>query len=85
MVSDDAIAIVPHPTDVKGKWLGIAEAQTAYSPEATAPLLASFETMKHSFLQSPDRPLLLAPLAESLQTEWYMGALFLGPLLGLGS
>ena len=30
MVNDDAIAIVPHPTDIKGKWVGINDVQSLY-------------------------------------------------------
>lgn len=50
MVNDDAIAVVPHPIDIKGKWLGISEAQSTYGPAAIAPLLADFESMKRTLL-----------------------------------
>ncbi len=66
-VSDDAIAIVPHPDDIKGKWLGISEAQTVYSPERVAPLVASFATMKQTFLSGANHLPMLTPLAADLQ------------------
>ena len=66
-VSDDAIAIVPHPDDAKGKWLGISEAQRVYSPERVAPLMADFVSIKQTFLSNPDRLSALAPLSASLQ------------------
>ncbi|MGB3669525.1 MAG: cytochrome c biogenesis protein CcsA [Phormidesmis sp.] len=72
MVNDDAIAIVPHPDDIKGKWLGISEAQTVYSPERVMPLLASFAMMKQTFLSGANHleanhlPM-LTPLAADLQ------------------
>ena len=69
MVNDDAIAIVPHPDDIKGKWLGISEAQTTYGSAAIAPLLADFEAMKQTFLQGTERLPLLTPLAADLQGE----------------
>ena len=67
MVNDDAIAIVPHPSDIKGKWLGITEAQSLYSPDAIAPLMATFALMKQTFLSGTDHLPMLAPLAASLQ------------------
>lgn len=67
MVSDDAIAIVPHPNDIKGKWVGISEAQTLYDPEAVAPLLANFAIIKQTILSGTDHLPMLAPLATSLR------------------
>ena len=67
MVDDDAIAIVPHPSDSKGKWLGISEAQSLYAPEAIAPLMATFALMKQTFLSGTDHLPMLTPLAASLQ------------------
>ncbi|MEM6599628.1 MAG: cytochrome c biogenesis protein CcsA, partial [Cyanobacteria bacterium P01_C01_bin.69] len=66
-VNDDAIAIVPHPDDIKGKWLGISEAQTVYSPELVAPLMANFAVIKQTFLSGSDHLPMLTPLAASLQ------------------
>lgn len=66
-VNDDAIAIVPHPDDIKGKWLGISEAQTVYGPELVAPLMANFAIMKQTFLSGSDHLPMLTPLAASLQ------------------
>ncbi|MEO1403460.1 MAG: cytochrome c biogenesis protein CcsA [Cyanobacteria bacterium J06635_1] len=66
-VNDDAIAIVPHPSDIKGKWLGISEGQSLYSAETMAPLMASFAMMKQTFLSGPDHLPMLTPLATSLK------------------
>ncbi len=68
MVDDNAIAIVPHPTDPKGKWMGISEAQSLYAPEAISPLIASFTIMKQTFFSGSDHLPMLTPLAESLQS-----------------
>ncbi|MBE9076577.1 cytochrome c biogenesis protein CcsA [Romeria aff. gracilis LEGE 07310] len=67
-VSDDAIAIVPHPTDIKGKWVGITEGQSLYPAESVAPLLANFATIKQTFLSGTRHLPLLAPLAASLKS-----------------
>ena len=66
-VDDNTVAIVPHPTDPKGKWLGITEAQSLYDDESTTPLMNSFQAMKQTFLTSAD-PLRLVPMAAALQS-----------------
>lgn len=66
-VDDDTIAIVPHPTDVKGRWMGISEGESLYSAEAIAPLLANFSLMKQVFLTQPDQLSILSPLATELK------------------
>ncbi|MEA5465966.1 cytochrome c biogenesis protein [Leptothoe sp. PORK10 BA2] len=67
MVDDDAIAIVPHPTDIKGKWVGINAAQNLYAPEEIAPLLANFASLKQTMLSGTDHLPMLAPMAQSLR------------------
>lgn len=67
MVDDNAIAIVPHPTDIKGKWVGITEAQSLYDAESVAPLLANFAIIKQTILSGTDHLPMLAPLARSLK------------------
>ena len=67
MVSDDAIAIVPHPSDIKGKWVGITEAQSLHDAEAAAPLLANFAIIKQTILSGTDHLPMLAPLAQSFK------------------
>lgn len=68
-VNDDAISIVPHPDDIKGKWLGLSEAQATYGSGAIAPLLDDFETMKQTLLQGTDRLPELMPAAADLQNR----------------
>ena len=68
-VDDNAIAIVPHPTDKKGKWMGISAGQSLYSAEAIAPLLANFTAMQQQFLFQPDRLPALSPLAAELKSS----------------
>ena len=67
MVDDNAIAIVPHPSDIKGKWTGITEAQSLYDAESVAPLLANFAIIKQTILSGTDHLPMLAPLAQSLK------------------
>ncbi|NEQ50938.1 MAG: cytochrome c biogenesis protein CcsA [Leptolyngbya sp. SIO3F4] len=67
MVNDNAISIVPHPDDIKGKWTGITEAPNLYGAEAVSPLLASFTIIKQTILSGTDHLPMLAPLATSLK------------------
>ena len=66
-VDDNTIAVVPHPSDVKGKWTGISEGETLYAETATAPLLASFAVMKLMFLTGPNHLPMLVPVAAELK------------------
>ncbi len=66
-VNDDAIAIVPHPTDPKGKWLGISEAPTLYAPESVAPLLADFALIKQTVFSGTSHIAMIGPLAAELK------------------
>ncbi|MEO0867903.1 MAG: cytochrome c biogenesis protein CcsA, partial [Cyanobacteria bacterium J06642_11] len=68
MVDDNSISIVPHPTDVKGKWVGITEAQSLYEPESVAPLLANFAILKQTVFSGTDHLPMLDPLAKSLKS-----------------
>ena len=67
MVNDDAIAIVPHPTDIKGKWVGINDVQSLYDVEAAGPLLANFAIIKQTLLSGTDHLPMLAPMTQSLR------------------
>lgn len=68
-VDDNTIAIVPHASDVKGKWIGISEEQEMYAQSAIAPLIANFIAMKQLFLTAPNHLSALTPLAAELQSE----------------
>ncbi|NER80164.1 MAG: cytochrome c biogenesis protein CcsA [Leptolyngbya sp. SIO1D8] len=50
-VGDNSLPIVPHPTEVKGKWAGLNEAQQLYAPETVAPLVAQFAMMQQALLR----------------------------------
>ncbi|WP_038017408.1 cytochrome c biogenesis protein [Synechococcus sp. PCC 7335] len=68
-VDDNAIAVVPHPADTKGKWMGISEAEALYSTEAITPLLSNFVAMKQQFLTQPTQLPRLSPLASQLKSD----------------
>ncbi|MEO1094148.1 MAG: cytochrome c biogenesis protein CcsA [Cyanobacteria bacterium J06638_28] len=67
-VGDNNLPIVPHPTDTKGKWAGLNEAQKLYEPEVVAPLIAAFAMMQQTLLNGGTTHLpMVTPLADSLK------------------
>ena len=66
-VGDQQLPIVPHPTDSKGTWVGLATAQQYYDPDAVAPLLAQFAMMQQSLLSHGNHLPLVGQLAIDLK------------------
>ncbi len=50
-VGDRALRLIPHPTDLKGTWLGLDDAATGYDADTVAPVLAQFGLMQQVLLQ----------------------------------
>ncbi|NES80628.1 MAG: cytochrome c biogenesis protein CcsA [Moorea sp. SIO2B7] len=48
-VEQDYLPLVPHPTDIKGKWLGINQAQQYYSPSEIAPVITAYNKLKQTY------------------------------------
>ncbi|MBE9127178.1 MULTISPECIES: cytochrome c biogenesis protein [unclassified Coleofasciculus] len=68
-VGTKTLPLVPHPTDSKGKWVGLSEAKQYYEPGQVAPLLADYESMKAVYLSSPTHDVALAEIAKGLQQK----------------
>ncbi|AFY39168.1 cytochrome c assembly protein [[Leptolyngbya] sp. PCC 7376] len=47
-VGDQGLPIVPHPTDIKGKWAGLNNADELYDVEEFAPLVANFAMIQQA-------------------------------------
>ncbi|MGF1459212.1 MAG: cytochrome c biogenesis protein [Leptolyngbyaceae cyanobacterium] len=75
-VSDRGLPIVPHPSDRKGKWVGLEGATQLYSPESVAPLLATFTTMQQALLQGG---LTHVPMISAFTTDLKSGLQQLSP------
>ena len=43
------LPLVPHPSDIKGKWVSLAEATEYYAPEQAAALQAQFDQLKQVY------------------------------------
>lgn len=69
-VGNNSLPIVPHPTDIKGKWAGLNQAQQLYAPETVAPLMATFAMMQKTLLSGGATHLpMVGSLAASLQAD----------------
>ena len=69
-VGDNGLPIVPHPEDIKGKWVGLNQAPQLYEPETVAPLMAQFATMQQTLLSGGMTHLpMVGPLANQLKAK----------------
>ena len=50
-VGNTHLPIVPHPSEPKGTWVGLTDAQQLYGPEKAAPLTTQFGLMQQSLLR----------------------------------
>ncbi len=75
-VGDRQLPIVPHPDDIKGKWAGLDGAAQLYTPETTAPLMASFAMMQQTLLQGGTTHV---PMVSAFVTELKAGLKQLSP------
>lgn len=67
-VGDKSLPIVPHPTDIKGKWVSVDQAATLYAAETVAPLMAQYAMMQQTLLSSATHLPMVGQLASELKT-----------------
>ena len=75
-VGNSDLPLVPHPSDLKGTWVSLADAAQLYGPEATAPLAAQFGLMQQALLQGAQSHL---SMVGQLATELKQGLETLSP------
>lgn len=66
-VGNPTLPLIPHPRDIKGTWVGIAEAQQLYSPEIATKLQAQLEQLNQQYQDNGDDLSALEESAASLQ------------------
>ena len=69
-VGNSSLPVVPHPTDIKGKWAGLSNAQTLYAPESVAPLMANFAMMQQTLSSGG---ITHVPMVSAFATEMQSG------------
>ena len=75
-VGNTHLPIVPHPSELKGTWGGLTDAQQLYAPETAAPLIAKFELMQQSLFRKAKNHL---SMVGQLATELKQGLAALSP------
>lgn len=77
-VGDQSLPIVPHPTDIKGKWAGLGNGQDLYEPEKVAPLMANFAMMQQTLMSGGATHV---PMIGAFATELKSGLKQLSPTI----
>ncbi|VEP16734.1 ABC-type transport system involved in cytochrome c biogenesis, permease component [Hyella patelloides LEGE 07179] len=68
-VGNDRLPLVPHPTDIKGAWVGITEANQYYDRDALLPIASSYDRLRQSYKNHPEYLASLGAIANDLHTQ----------------
>ncbi|GAB4552108.1 MAG: hypothetical protein Tsb0014_46090 [Pleurocapsa sp.] len=68
-VGNNRLPLVPHPTDSKGKWIGISEAANYYDSKLVTAITQNYENLKQTYRNAPQDIVRLGAIASSLQTQ----------------
>ena len=68
-VGNQTLPIVPHPTDIKGKWIGINTASEYYPAEQAELVQNQYQSLRQLYRSHPDNLANLEPIAAKLKTQ----------------
>lgn len=68
-VGSDRLPLIPHPTDPKGKWLGIEEAENYYDSPTTVTVRQAYEYLRQTYRDRPQDVTSLGNAASQLRTK----------------
>ncbi|MBE9043502.1 cytochrome c biogenesis protein CcsA [Pleurocapsales cyanobacterium LEGE 10410] len=68
-VEDSQLPLVPHPTDLKGAWVGIEETEQFYSSARAATVQEDYQQLKQTYRNAPQDEANLGAIASKLKTE----------------
>ena len=68
-VGDSQLPLVPHPTDIKGTWIGIDDAEQYYSPTLLTALKRDYQQLKQTYRNNPQDKSTLGITASQLQAD----------------
>ena len=68
-VGDSQLPLVPHPTDIKGKWVGVEDAEQYYNPTLLTPIKQDYQQLKQTYRTYPEDKSALGIVAGQLQTD----------------
>ncbi|MEM7594616.1 MAG: cytochrome C biogenesis protein, partial [Cyanobacteria bacterium P01_A01_bin.83] len=67
-VGDSQLPLVPHPTDIKGTWVGVANTAQYYDAAQTSSVQKYYQQLKQTYRQHPDDEVSLGATASQLST-----------------
>ncbi len=68
-VGDLQLPLVPHPTDIKGTWVGIDDAEQYYNPILLTAIKQNYQQLKQTYRHNPQDKSALGAIASQLQTN----------------
>lgn len=68
-VGDSQLPLIPHPTDIKGIWAGIEDAEKYYSPTEVAKINLDYQQLTEAYLEHPQKLAGLGEIAQQLQID----------------
>ena len=68
-VGDLQLPLVPHPTDIKGTWVGIDDAEQYYDPIILTAVKQNYQQLKQTYRHNPQDKSALGAIASRLETD----------------
>ncbi len=68
-VGDTQLPLVPHPSDIKGTWIGIDKAAEYYTPNKLAAVKQDYGKLKQAYRNNPQDKESLGAIASKLHTD----------------
>ena len=68
-VGDLQLPLVPHPTDIKGTWVGIDNAEQYYNPTLLTAVKRDYQQLKQTYRNNPQDRSDLGAIANQLETD----------------
>ncbi len=68
-VGNSQLPLVPHPTDIKGTWVGVSDAGQYYNSARVASAQEYYQELKQTYRDNPQDEVSLGTIASKLQTE----------------
>ena len=68
-VGNDRLPLVPHPSDIKGTWVGITEANRYYDRDVILPIASNYDNLRQSYKNQPRDIASLGTIADRLHVQ----------------
>lgn len=68
-VGNDNLPLVPHPTDIKGSWVGITEANKYYDIDTLLPIVTTYDNLRQSYKENTQDVNTLGAIASKFQNQ----------------